>query len=304
MEKLAYNDPVAAENAFVMTQKRKKKLLKKTFDNRTLIVAVFLLLIVIIVMTTEIKLTNFIDVAELTLSFVLLLYCSYSMYINTSSGGSSAALESSIYKEAKKRHDNLRQRIIKNGCQSRLYDFCADYIEREQKGLRQSILFNAGISYETYEREYIGKDDEYINNLERVSKYQKKAIKAANAIHPITLTPDMIFKSEIFRRSRNPIGTNPHTIKKVNYSVKFFQTLLTSAFPLMIVLDIMGTVTWATVVSIILKVFFVVLNAFFGYDFGYKNIAVHTVNYMNDQSDMMCEVLIWCGLPVEDEKDG
>ena len=304
MDKLSYNDPSAAESAFVESQKKKKKLLKKTFDNRTMIIAVFLLLIVIIVMTTEIKLNNLIDVAEITLSFVLLLYCSYSMYINTSSGGAAAALESKIYKEAKARHEELRQKIIKTGCQSRLYEFCASYIEREQKGIRQNILFNAGIPYEIYEREYVGKDDEYISNLEQLSKNQKRAIKAANAINPITLTPDMIFKSDLYRRSRNPIGTNPHTIKKVNYSVKFFQTLLTSAFPLMIVLDIMGIVTWATVVSIILKVFFVVLNAFFGYDFGYKNIAVHTVNYMNDQSDMMCEVLIWCGVGIESEKDG
>lgn len=303
MEKLEYNESNAAETAFVASQRRRKKFLKKTLDNRTMIIAVFLLLTVIIVMTTEIQLTTFVDVAELTLSFLLLLYCSYSMYINTSSGGSNAALESRIYKEAKARHEDLREQVIKNGCQSRLYDFCASYIEREQKGVRRTILFNAGISYEVYEREYIGKDDEYINSLPRLSKNQKKAIKAANAVHPIVLTPDMIFKSDIMRRSRNPIGTNPHTIKKVNYSVKFLQTLLTSAFPLMIALEMMGTVTWATVVSIILKVFFVVLNAFFGYDFGYKNIAVHTVNYMNDQSDVMCELLIWCGVEIE-KKDG
>lgn len=306
MEKLTYTTPERAERAeqaFNASEDRKKRFSKKFFANKTIIVALFLLIVVVIVMTTDIKLAGEINVAELTLSFVLLMYCSYSMYVNCSNGGSSAALGSKIYIDSKKRHEELKQKVIENGCQSKLYDFCNDYVEREQRGLRQSALFNAGIRYEDYEREYLGKDDEYIDNLERVSKNQKRAIKHANSIHPITLTPDMIFKSELFRRSRNPIGTNPHTIKTVNYSVKFAQTLLTSAFPLMIALDLMGHISWATVVSIILKVFFVILNAFFGWDFGYKNIAVHSVNYMNDQSDMMCELLNWCGIPLSEKKD-
>lgn len=41
----------------------------------------------------------------------------------------------------------------------------------------------------------------------------------------------------------------------------------------------------------LLKLFPVVLNGFMGYKSGYENIVVDTVNYMNDQADLMRQLI-------------
>lgn len=40
-----------------------------------------------------------------------------------------------------------------------------------------------------------------------------------------------------------------------------------------------------------MKLFPIVLNGFTGYKSGYENIVVDTVNYMNDQSDLMRQLI-------------
>ena len=43
--------------------------------------------------------------------------------------------------------------------------------------------------------------------------------------------------------------------------------------------------------AIVLKLLSVILNGFLGYKFGYENIVFDTVNYMNDQKDLMQQVI-------------
>ena len=46
-----------------------------------------------------------------------------------------------------------------------------------------------------------------------------------------------------------------------------------------------------TFAECILKLFPIVLNGFTGYQSGYNNIVVDTVNYMNDQADLMRQLI-------------
>jgi hypothetical protein len=54
-----------------------------------------------------------------------------------------------------------------------------------------------------------------------------------------------------------------------------------------IVVDFVIEPTWIMFVSCMLRLMLVVLNGFSGYKFGYENIVYDTVNYMDDQTDLM-----------------
>ena len=149
--------------------------------------------------------------------------------------------------------------------------FCAERINSEHW---------LGMMQTTWER--IDKDWMHVH---------KKAIICANNVKPITLTADMIFKSNRVHETRNPLSVNPDKAKMINYSVKLVQILALSAIPSIIVMEVSGGFTWASLAQILVKILPMVSNSFLGYEYGWRNVTVDTVNYLNDQSDLMCEFL-------------
>ena len=65
-----------------------------------------------------------------------------------------------VHKLAVDRYEGLKSRIIAQGLQGKLPEFCTDYINDELISTRTSILANVGITYETYADKYIGQDPE------------------------------------------------------------------------------------------------------------------------------------------------
>ena len=72
---------------------------------------------------------------------------------------------------------------------------------------------------------------------------------------------------------------------------KFVRTLITSVLTGVIVLDVIKTPTWATFAACLLKLMPVILNGVMGYRMGYINIAVDTVDYINDQKDLLRQLI-------------
>ncbi len=280
-----FEDTVIAENQV-------KNKLKKGFLNYAgIFVGVFLMFAVVVIVTTDISLTTFEEVAALGLDFFLLLFCSYSMYINCSDSGMRSGLSSKLYTDALSGFESLKKSIVDRRLQSRLPEFCRYYIEDELKNSRMDILAVVGVSYDTYISEYIKLDNEDIDALENLSTAQKEAIKKANAVKPIKLTPEMIMKRGRGSTRRSPLGTKPETKKYINFGVKFATTFLVALVMSMIVLDVVAEPTWVIFASCMLKLLSVVMNGFGGYKFGYENIVFDTVNYIHDQGDLMQQAI-------------
>ena len=72
---------------------------------------------------------------------------------------------------------------------------------------------------------------------------------------------------------------------------KFASTFAVAVLMVGITLNPKSDLTWGTFAECILKLFPIVLNGFAGYKSGYENIVVDTVNYMNDQSDLMRQLI-------------
>ena len=279
----------AVEGALIAVETAKKKTVKTILDNAGIFVGVFLLFVVAVVTTTDVSVQTAAETAALGLEFFVLLFCSYGMYINMTDSGRKQGLATTIYKEACERYEGLKNRIISGGYQVALAAFCKSYVAEELKSARTSILANVGISYEEYEERLIGKD---LNSLEEpLTEAQKKAVRLANKLKPVKLTSDMILKRGRGSARRSPLSINPGEKKAFVFGGKFATTALTSILMGYIALDVITEPSWGMFASVMLKMLAVVLNGFSGYQFGYEHIVGDTVNFMNDQSDLMEQAL-------------
>ena len=276
----------------VVAENQVKNKLKKGFLNYAgIFVGVFLMFAVVVIVTTDISFTSFEEMAALGLDFFLLLFCSYSMYINCSDSGMRTGLSSKLYTDALTTFETYKKNIVERRLQARLPEFCRHYIKDELRNSRLEILAVVGISYDIYLKEFISMDDEDVDARADLSKAQRKAIKKANAVKPIQLTPEMIMKRGRGSYRRAPLGLKPETKKLINFGGKFATTFLVALIMSMIVLDVVAEPTWVIFASCMLKLLAVVMNGFGGYKFGYENIVFDTVNYMSDQVDLMRQAI-------------
>ena len=281
----------AFEQAVVSEHNQKKKVAKSLLNNAGIFVGVFLIFAVIVIVTTDIRITSFEEIAALGLDFFLLLFCSYSMYVNASDSGMRHGLQSDLYLDSLDRFSSKKKSIIDAQRQTRLHEFCRYYIDDELKNARMSVLAVVGFGYKEYRKKWLGLDEETIEKDPKLSKVQKAALIKANAIKPVKLTPEMIMKRGRGSSRRAPLGTKPETKKSINFGVKFGSTLLISLVMSIIVLDMVVEPTWVIFASCMLKLLAVVMNGFTGYKFGYENIVFDTVNYMDDQTDLMNQAM-------------
>ena len=279
-----------AESSFESFENVKRKLARGVMSNASLILGICIIIVAVAVLVADIKLTSFIDSAALGLTFAVIFLASYVMYINTSGAGSRAGLETDVYAKSKQRHEDLRQEIISRKAIGKLPEFCRAYVDNELKNTRMDILARVGMEYDLFAENYLGltKDDVLKTDL---TEYERNAVVAANAVKPITLNSDMIFQSNNGRKNRSPLGARPILVKVFNYAVRFVQSLAFAAIPTIVVLEMMGGFSWEAVATAMFKIFPIIAHAFYGYEFGYKYITVHVVDFMNAQSDIMQEFL-------------
>ena len=264
-----------------------RRITKRILNNTGIFVGVFLVFVVIVVFTTDIKLGSFADWANLGLAFFILLFCSYSMYVNFSDTGMRAGKESDTYINCLSEYNVQKKGIVDGGQQGRLSEFCRHFIIEELENTRNAILADVGIDYALYKEKYIGASKKSIKACADLTEPQKKAVIKANKVKPIKLTPEMIFKRGRGIERRSPLGVNPHTKKGTKYVTKFIRIATTTFLTSIIVLDVVINPNWATFAACCLRLLPAILNGFAGYKMGYENIVYDTVNYMNDQIDLL-----------------
>ena len=272
----------------------KKKATKKFVDYGGVFIAVSIVFAVIFIVSNEISVTSAWDLASFGLDFFLLLFCTYAMYIGCADSGSKAGLMTQAYNATSKRFDDKKEKVIQSGYQKHLLEFCQDYIERELRSSRTTILSNVGVDYEEYCEKYAGKDKQTINALEGISKIQKKAINTANDVKPIRLTPEMIMMRGTSANRRSPLGTHPRTRKNKSFGGKFISSASITLVTTAIVLQTTSKPLSVIIATCAMKLVTIIVNGFLGYKMGYENIVVYTVDYMSNQTDLMEQAIRYC----------
>jgi hypothetical protein len=281
------------ERAVLMEQDFKKRFFGSFFEVAGACTSVFIIVAVILITTTDIHLCTFEDFAGFTLDFFLLLFCAYMMYVNSADMGMREGLKTDMYRDTLTAFNEKKRYIITQKLQVRLPAFCYHFIVTELYNTRNGILAIIGFPYSRYESEWLGRADDEVNEGD-LTAGQKKAIIKANATEPVKLTPEMIMKRGRSGGRRDPLGETPEHKKARNFVARFFTTLLTAVITSMIALEAITDPTWTVIVTCVVKLLTIIFNGIMGYKFGYENIVVDTVEYMEDQTDLMRQAIEWC----------
>lgn len=270
-----------------LAHRQKKNAAKGLLNNAGILVGVFIIFAVIIIVTTDISLVNPEEIEKHAVDFILLLFCTYSMYVNFSDSGMRLGLRNEEYIKATNRFEDKKQVIINNRDQKRLHEFCTYYIKKELENTKMHILAVVGFDYETYLERWVMLSDKQIRSMATLTKPQKDAIIRANSITPIVLTPEMIMKRGRKGGKRAPLGMDPQQKKTINFGIKLVTSIITVLFWTSMVVEFVIEPTWELFVMIVLRSLLLVVNGYSGYKFGYENIVFDTTNYMSDQTDLM-----------------
>ena len=268
----------------------RKKISQYIFTNTRPFLIAFILFTVIVVMTTDIRLVTISSLTDLGLEFFILLFCSYGMYICCMDSGTKNGYATDVYKTTVERFEELKSRID-NSLLYKMNEFCAHYIREELKQMRMQQLSTACIPYEVYLDKYAKLGRKEIKAITELTSLQKKAVRKANRIRPIKLTPEMILSQGKTIHYRSALSAAPGTMKNISFTVKLFKMSFISICMPLIALDVITEPSWVVFAEVCLKLFTVILNGFDGHYDGYNNITVHTVNYVNCQCGLMQQAI-------------
>lgn len=261
------------------------RLHKLVVGNARILVMAFILFAVVVVMTTDIRFMTVSDARDLGLEFFVLLFGSYGMYICCTDGGTQRGYSTDVYKTAVDRFQSYKDKIEESYL-DRMDDFCQCYIEEELKKARMQYLALVCITYDVYLERYAMLGKVEIDKLNLTSS-QKKAIKKANKVRRIKLTPERIMTQGKAVHTRSPLAATPDAIKNMVMSAKMVKMSFTTICMALIACEILIEPSWAVFAEVCLKIAGIIINGAGGNKDGYNYIAVHTVNYMNAQSTLM-----------------
>ena len=256
---------------------------------RTLMIA-FILFTVVVVMTTDIRLVTISSITDLGLEFFLLLFGSYGMYICCADGGINKGYATEIYKGSVARFDELKTRI-EESMLTRMDEFCSHYVDEELKKTRMQYLSLVCIPYEVYIEKYVNLSKADVDALSDLTDSQKKAVKRANKVKRIKLTPERVMTLGKTVHTRSVLAITPEAMKNIAFSVKIVKMGFISVCMSLIALDVILEPSWTVFAEVCLKLAAVVINGFDGHRAGFNNITVHTVNYVNHQSSLMQQAI-------------
>ena len=268
----------------------KKRLSQHIFGGARTLVIALTLFAVIVVTTTDIRLVTIRSLADLGLDFFILLFVSYGMYVCCADGGISAGYATEAYKKSVERFETLKEKI-EASMLTRMDEFCNYYADKELRRMRMHYLAVVCITYEVYIEKYVtlGKDE--VNALPNLTSGQKKAIKKANAIKRIKLTPERIMTLGKNVRSRAVLGVTPDTMRNITFGKRFVRMSIISAMMSIIAFDVIAEPTWVVFATVCIKLVAVVINGYDGHRVGFNNITTHTVGYIDSQSMLMNQAI-------------
>ena len=275
-----------------------KKAATSILEKAGFVMAAVIMLVVIVVMTSDIKLVTFKQVTELSLSFFVLIFCSYSMYGNMYHSGMLAGRKLDSYKKVSKDYIAIRDEIKAKDTQKKLAEFCKEYVDNELRSRREALLENADVTWEEYlECRHLSKKE--LQYDKKFSKVKIKAIADANWIVPIKLEPAMLYKQGGQAVRRSPLHTAPSTKRAFDFGWNLIKTSATSLCMCFIAFELFSEPSWEMFCAVCIKLLTVALNGYAGFRRGYDNIAVDTVSYTEDQIDMLEQFKKWRGEEVQ-----
>jgi hypothetical protein len=188
------------------------------------------------------------------------------------------------------RFNELKEKV-EESMLTRMDEFCNHYVDEELRKMRMQYLSVVCIPYDVYLEKYVNLGKKEVDELAELKEGQKKAIKKANKVKRIKLTPERIMTLGKGVHTRSVLAITPDALKNIVFGKKFVKMSFISLCASMIGFEVIMQPTWTVFASVCFKLAIVVMNGFEGHKAGFTNIAVHTVNYVNIQSMLMQQAI-------------
>ena len=261
-----------------------KSSLSGFIGNMGIIIAAITILCTCAMFFTDISLASVVT-AEFSLSFAILLFCSYTMYFSMADTGARRACSDEQYIKAKEKYEQIRHELQQSGAIFTLDGFCHRYIAYELEMSQRNLLLSAGISYEKFCELYKGKSRRALPS--DMSREEKRIILRASRLKPIHLTPDMLLSVGGSAHSRSPLKNTPEKKRVINMLCALIPTTVTSFFAVSVVCSVISDPSIATLTECLVKLFALVWNGCKGYTMGYNNISRDACAYLSDRCDLL-----------------
>lgn len=292
MDKIGNIEP-SKESPFAALDRTKERVSKSFLKHAGFFIGSLLCLVCVLALTTDIDFQSIFALADLGAELFILMFCTYSMYITLFDSGRREGILNTEYKEAVNAHNEIKNKVKESGIHHLLTGFCKKYTEDELRGARTDILAGVGITYDVFEEKYLSLDASEIDRMEALSKREKKAIKSSIKLKPINITSDMFLKRGRGSFRRSPLGMSPEAKQMRVFLRKLVTITATSVLTAQMAFEIVKEPSLGMVATVLIKLLPVILNGFFGYKFGYDNVAVDTTNYISDQTDFLERFVRW-----------
>lgn len=271
-----------------LNESRRITAVKKTVNgfigNIGIIIAAMTLFCAAAVFFMDISLASFVTV-NFSLSFVILLFCAYTIYFSLADTGMRLALSDKSYIKAKEEYEEVKGELRKSGKLERLGEFCHEYVKGELVSAKKEILLSSGISYSEFCEKYSGKDKSALPS--ELSRKAKKVILSADRIKPVHLTPDMLLSVGHNSGERRVLRKNPEKTRLISALRALIPTTVTSFFAVSIVCSVIKEPSSAVFIECIIKLFTLIWTGSKGFLMGYNNISIDTAAYLSDCTDIL-----------------
>ena len=261
-----------------------KKTVNGFIGNIGIIIAAMTLFCAAAVFFMDISLASFVSV-NFSLSFVLLLFCAYTIYFSLADTGMRLAMTDKAYIKAKEEYEAIKSELRKSGKLEYLGEFCHEYVKTELVSAKKELLLSSGISYSEFCEKYSGKDKKALPC--ELSKKAKRIILSADKIKPIHLTPDMLLSLGHTGGERRILRKNPEKTRFISAMRALIPTTVTSFFAVSVVFSVIKEPSSAVFVECLIKLFTLIWNGSKGFLMGYNNISQDTAAYLTDCTDIL-----------------
>lgn len=198
------------------------------------------------------------------------------------------------YKLARASYLTIRDEVSKMG-KPYLGDFCVDFVDSRLKRRRVAFIANhlKGLSYDEWEDKFRGltrkelkqyrKEHKKDRDGFRVMKKHIPPLVLLNKMSTQNLSPEMLMLEEPDEYEKDAMSNSPRTVLKRKKTLTVFGSVFAAFFVVSIFLTLGANPTWAGLVYMFLKLFFLAQRAFKGYSDGCLAYSVNGVTYHTDQ---------------------
>lgn len=213
---------------------------------------------------------------DLLLQSIIYFTCAYVMFLLTVQIGAERAKQTQSFIQAKERYEAARDGLIKNHG-TEINEFCEWYVHGELKAARTNSLTEISMSYEEYEREYLGLGKKALEKTD-LSKHERKVVWRTNKILPVKLESWMITRSRKVSFHRIAVDSSAQEKKSTDSKLHFASSLITTLAASFAVVDVASAFSMQVLILALVRLIPFIINIPLGLIRGYGLYATREVS--------------------------